>query len=191
VRAVRCALLQQRALARLRVAWGERGMPQLRVRIGLTVGSLLAGNVGSKYRMKYTLMGDSVNCAARLEELNKYYGTYVMITQDLHACVAPHFVCRLLDLVRVAGKGEAMRVYEVLTERTGPHPGDFEAAMLRLESLSHEAFAAFRRRDWDAARALYRAIGGAHGDLFLARIDKLVADPPPPDWDGLTSWSVK
>jgi adenylate cyclase len=191
VRAVRSALLQQRALSRLRGSWAERGMPQLRVRMGLTVGSPLAGNVGSKYRMKYTLMGDSVNCAARLEELNKHYGTYVMITQDLHSCVAPHFVCRLLDLVSVAGKGEAMQVYEVLTERTGPHPGDYEASMLRLEAQSHEAFSAFRRRDWAAARALYRAIGGMQCELFLARIDELEKHPPGDDWTGLTSWTIK
>ncbi len=224
------ALLQQQALAKLRKSWAERGLPQLHVRIGMTVGRIWAGeltcnhagnckthlvpttgSVGSKSRMKYTLLGDrwggggsslcvllsgcslissccSVNLASRLESLNKCYGTYIMISGALHRCVANHFVCKLLDCVSVAGRGEATMVYEVLAERT-THPAI--DALLELELASLEAFKAYQNREWERAKVLYAKMGGMHGELLLERVKEFERNPPDAQWQGETVLTIK
>jgi adenylate cyclase len=136
--------------------------------------------------MKYTLIGDSVNVASRLESLNKLYATYIMISGELHQVVSANFVCKMLDCVSVVGKGVSTMVYEVLIERTGELDNAEEQEMLKLEATSEDAFKAYQRRDWEVAKPLYKQMGGKHGDLFLERIAEFEKNPPPKCWCGMT-----
>ncbi len=125
-----------------------------------------------------------------MESLNKLYGTYLMICGALHEHVRDEFVCKLLDNVAVVGKGVSTMVYEVLTERTG-EDRDNEHEMLRIEALSKEAFAAYQSRKWEVAKALYKQLGGKHGDVFLDRIAEFEVNPPAEEWSGVTILSNK
>ncbi len=111
-----------------------------------------------------------------------------MISGALHRCVANHFVCRLLDFVSVAGRGEATMVYEVLSKRS---PGSATEEMLNLESMSLEAFRAYQNREWELAKMLYSTIGGMHGRLFLERIKEFERNPPAAQWNGATVLMMK
>merc|ERR1719419_2093080 len=119
VRALTAALEQQRRLAELRQQWCMQGMPDVRVRMGLTRGTVHAGNVGSRRRMKFGLVGDSVNFAARLEALCKRYGVGVLVDGSVYDApeVATCFLCRPLDLVIVKGRSSATELFEVVAMR--------------------------------------------------------------------------
>lgn len=114
--ACRAALALEQALDSVREHFDERGY-QLHVRIGINTGEMVVGNVGSHQRLHYTFMGDSGNAAARLESLNKQYGTNRMIGQRTFELVQDDFVCRELDCVVLVGKSEPMHVYELLGEK--------------------------------------------------------------------------
>ena len=106
---------QQEALVELRNSWKKRGLPALKVRMGLHTGDVLCGNVGSSERFKYTIIGDNVNLSSRLENLNKRYGTYILISEDLYLKVKEMYLCRVLDLIAVKGKSKPTKVYTVLS----------------------------------------------------------------------------
>ena len=112
--AVRCALRMQERLEVLREAWSRKGLPEIRCRIGINTGPMIVGNMGSQQVFDYTVMGDAVNLAARLEAANKRYGTFLMISEATRLCLTPGLFCtRILDVIRVKGKTEAVTVHEV------------------------------------------------------------------------------
>jgi len=114
-RACRAALAVQARLTELRGAWKERGLPQFITRIGLNSGEMVVGNMGSRERFDYTVIGDAVNLGSRLEGANKQYGTYLMISEATRELAgANKFVTRELDMIRVKGKAEPVRVYELM-----------------------------------------------------------------------------
>ncbi|HPH02615.1 MAG TPA: CHASE2 domain-containing protein [Spirochaetota bacterium] len=114
-RACRAALAVQARLSELRAAWLERGLPAFITRIGLNSGEMVVGNMGSRERFDYTVIGDAVNLGSRLEGANKQYGTYLMISQATRDLAGPErFVTRELDMIRVKGKAEPVRVFELI-----------------------------------------------------------------------------
>ncbi len=145
VHACEAALALDRALDPVRASFSGLGHP-LRVRVGINSGAMVVGNMGSSRRMQYTFMGDAGNAAARLESLNKQYGTQRMIGERTRDLIGDAFVVRELDTVVLVGKREPMRVFELLGE-TGEQ--DWTPLI----------------RDWNKALALYRA-----GD-FTAAMD--------------------
>ncbi|CAB5118821.1 Adenylate cyclase (EC [Olavius algarvensis associated proteobacterium Delta 3] len=108
-----CIEMQKR-LAQLRDKWRKKGMPELMMRIGLSTGPAVVGNMGSKSRMDYTMMGDTVNTAARLEGVNKVYGTYTMISDSTFRDAGEWIRTRELDAIKVVGKAEPVKIYELL-----------------------------------------------------------------------------
>jgi class 3 adenylate cyclase len=112
--ACEAALRQQTALRRLGADWASRGLPRMAVRIGVNTGPCLVGNFGSTNHLKYTVIGDAVNVAARLEQVNKLYDTSVLIGSATHELVKANFVCRAVDVVVLKGKSEATTLYELL-----------------------------------------------------------------------------
>ena len=184
-RAVASALLMQRSAARLNDEFSARGWPALRIGIGINTGAMHVGDMGSRIRRAYTVMGDSVNLAARLEGASKRYGVGIVAGAATRAAAA-EFLYRELDLVRVLGKQEAVAIFEPRGLLADATPGEL-AQMERW----HAALARLRARDWPGAGALIDALQAdfpADGlyRLYAARLDEYRRTPPAPDWDGVT-----
>ena len=167
-----------------------RGWKPIKVGIGLNTGMMNVGNMGSDFRMAYTVLGDAVNLGSRVESLTKQYGVNLMITEYTQAKV-PGLVSREVDLVRVKGKAAPVRLYEPLG-----FEGELDAQTRARVSEHLAALALFRGQQWDAAEAAFTALSAAEPErvlskLYLERIDAYRADPPPADWDGVYTHTEK
>ena len=182
--ACRAALRSQEQLGALRKRWIEQGLEPLRARIGLHTGEAIVGNIGTPDRFEYTVTGDAVNLASRLEGLSKVYGTAILASEETRAAAGPRFEWRTVDRVAVVGRARGTLVCELLGER-----GSVEPAILHARELYEMGLAAYVRRDFDEAAGLFRIAGRARPDdaaapLLAARADSLRHDPPSDDWDG-------
>lgn len=189
-RAVRAALRCQDKLAELRQSWAARGLPELRMRIGLNSGTAVVGNMGSQQRFDYTMMGDMVNLASRLESAASVYGVYILIGEETARRVQDVALVRELDLLRVKGKKLPVGVATPLAMRA--QPGD---AAERVASAAR-ALAAYRQREFAAAAQEFAAIRARWPDdgpsqVFLERIAAFEQHPPPPDWQGVHELTSK
>ena len=120
VLACKCALKQMQVLAKLNEGWPEA--KRFDIGIGLNSGIMTVGNMGSKLRMNYTLMGDNVNLGSRLEAINKEYGTHIIISENTYALVKDKFIIRELDNIRVKGNNKPVVIYELVDCREGIEP---------------------------------------------------------------------
>jgi adenylate cyclase len=188
-RACVAALLCQRTLAELQARPEGEWLKGTRTRIGLATGPVLVGNVGTPERLNYTVMGDVVNLTARLESLNKQYGSSVMASEPTVRAAGDVVVARPLDVVAVKGKAKAVRVYELLALADDPGAGDAR----RLAAACASAMDAYLARDFAGAAAAWRAVLAERPDdaaarVLLSRAEAYAKTPPPPDWDG--SWAA-
>src|SRR5690606_32773066 len=126
----------------------RRNTPELVVRMGIATGEVVVGAIGSPSARSYTVIGDTVNLASRLEGVNKAYGTHAILAEETYRLAQGAIEARELDTVLVAGKSEPIRIYELMAEA-----GGLEAAQAELRDAFADALAAYRRRDWDAAEA--------------------------------------
>jgi adenylate cyclase len=184
-RACRAALAMRSARAEFSLEWQKRGYPPIRSRTGVNSGAMLVGNVGSRYRFSYGVVGDAVNLASRLEGLNKTYGTEMLIGEQTAAMTGDAFRLREVDSVRVLGKQLAVQIYELLGEAGETLDPQREKA------IGHYAagLAAYRERRFGAALAeLEAALALVPGDgpsqTLAERCRLYRATPPAPDWDG-------
>jgi adenylate cyclase len=189
-RAVATALLMQDSAARLNRDFLARGWPELKIGIGLNTGPMHVGDMGSKIRRAYTVMGDAVNLGSRLEGITKVYGVGIAVGAATRL-QAPEFAYRELDLVRVKGKNEPVAIFEPLGKPAGLPPGTLEE-LAQWEA----ALARVRAQDWDAAEAAIGTLAARHPQrglypLYLERIAHYRAHPPGPGWDGVTSFDTK
>ena len=159
--------------------------------MGINSGPAVAGNMGSRTRMNYTVMGDSVNLASRLEGANKVYGTYTMVSRNTYAPVQSQFRFRELDTVRVVGKSEPITVYELL-DLPGKVPDR------KQEVLSHyeKALTLYKQRRWKESmvgfvRALKIDLDDSPSKLYYLRCKAFLKAPPPETWDGVFNLSSK
>jgi adenylate cyclase len=177
------AMRDQRAV--LAVEFARVGRPALRARTGINTGPMLVGNVGSTYRFAYTVLGDQVNLTSRLEQLNRTYGTEIMIGEATAGLVTDSFVLRDLDLVKVKGRAQQLRVFELVGRPQMPLPPAQEQ-MLRVYAAALEAY---RQRHWTEAMEMFRQClvlwpGDGPSRLMSERCDLYLTTPPPEDWDG-------
>ncbi|MFY0522706.1 adenylate/guanylate cyclase domain-containing protein [Archangium gephyra] len=178
VRACRGALAAQAEVARLREEFRAKGMPDVYTRIGLNSARLFVGNFGSEQLFDYTAMGDGMNLASRLEGANKSYGSLIMIGPRTYELARDHIEVRELDRVRVAGKAEAVTVYELLALK-----GELPAKKRWTVQRYHEALALYREQRFaEAAGVLKAQLSEDPEDgptaALLARCQKYQQHPP-------------
>ena len=184
-RACLTALAMRERLQAMRPVWEGKGRPSLRARTGINSGTMLVGNVGSKYRFSYGALGDHVNLGSRLEGINKIYGTKILIGENTAKLVEGSFLLREIDFVRVKGKEKPVRIYELLGLLDTDLPEKTQSAY----NYYAEGLEAYRSQRWSDAielfekgQALYQ--GDKTFEVMSLRCRINQRQPPQPDWDG-------
>ncbi|MFA4902593.1 MAG: adenylate/guanylate cyclase domain-containing protein [Desulfobaccales bacterium] len=183
--ACRAALEMVSSLAALNQDWAAQGRPPLRVGVGVNTGPVAVGNMGSDRLFDYTAIGDNVNLASRLEGLNKYYGTSILISQATAASLGNDFILKDVDRVRVKGKAQAARIYALLGE------GEPGPELARYLDLYHRALAFFREGRFAESLTAFGQVlevrpGDAACQRYAALAQKYLENPPGPDWEAVT-----
>jgi len=168
----------------LNADWRARGLPEIKIGVGLNSGEMSVGNMGSEQRFDYTVIGDEVNLAARLEALTKEYRTGILCGPRTAELAGASFIFRELDVVRVKGRRGRVKIFDLVARKGS---AIYTESWLRAYQ---EALAAYRIRDWEKAARGFAQLREKMPDdgptaMMLERIDTLRADPPGDDWDGV------
>jgi len=188
--ALQAGLAMVAELPKIHEEFKARGWPPIRVGVGLNSGPMNVGNMGSEFRMAYTVLGDAVNLGSRLEGLTKQYGVDIIVGENTRSLV-PDFAYRELDKVRVKGKGKPVSIFEPLGPAANLNPQEAE----RLQR-HHQALALYRNREFAAAGEIFEGLireephRPIYG-LYRNRIRHFQKNPPEPDWDGTFTHTAK
>ncbi len=190
IRACRTALSMQAALAPLNDSWKQKGLPEIRIGIGINTGEMSVGNMGSQRRFDYTVMGDAVNLGARLESLTKSYNVGILVGEETRRLARTHYAFREIDRVRVLGRSAAASVYELTG--TASAPGFTDAQ----QTLFAQGLAAYRDQDWKVCEERLTAFlaevpGDGPSTTLLERLDDLRSTDLGETWDGVFDQRVK
>jgi adenylate cyclase len=190
------ALAQQEAIVALRAKLPEitgmrRNPPKLEIRMGIATGEAVVGTVGSSSSRSYTVVGDTVNLASRIESITKVYRCSIILSEETFKLAQHVIEARELDIITVAGKTEPIRIYEAMGRA-----GALQPEQIALRDLFAEALAAYRLQNWDDAQSrfescLRHAPEDRPSHLFLERIATLRNEAPPADWGGVWRFSEK
>ena len=178
------------ALKELNKSLVSRGWPDMKIGVGINSGPMTVGDMGSKVRQSYTVMGDAVNLGSRLESITKQYGVGFIAGESSRDLVKDEFVFRELDRVRVKGKDEPVSIYEPIGA-----VGQVEADVMKELKLWNQALAAYRNQNWDQADVhllnLTRTNPHYLYELYAKRVSQYRQDPPGDGWDGVTTFETK
>jgi len=185
-----CIEMQKR-LAELRKKWKGNGKPELKMRIGLCTGNAVVGNMGSESRMDYTMMGDTVNTAARLEGINKIYGIYTLISETTYKAAGNSIAVREIDTINVVGKKDAVTVYQLLG-----YIKDLDDLMKQTNEYYAAGLLSYRNQDWDKAIKSFNAALNISPDdgpsnTMIDRCNKFKSNPPGKNWNGSYTVTTK
>lgn len=188
--ACRCALAHLEKLRELQEMLKRQGLPTIDIGIGLNTGEVSVGNMGSETVRSYTVMGDSVNLASRLEGINKTYGTRIIISEFTYADIKDEFICREVDWVRVKGKELPVKIFELIAEKTAP-----QRTMSLLKQFE-SGYKMYHEKQFEkAAKVFEEALAIDAEDylskVYLERCQEFIAEPPPNDWDGVFVMKTK
>jgi adenylate cyclase len=190
VKACHAALEMIDVLNKLQAKWETQGKPRIDIGIGINTGPMVVGNMGSTKRFNFTIMGDNVNLASRLEGTNKQFGTRVIISEATYLEVHEHFIARELDLIRVKGKMKPVKIFELL----GP-ASDLEIHRDRVECF-HKGLEEYRSGQWERALKTFEELTinypqDAPSHIFIKRCHDLLQLPPEGAWDGVYVMKTK
>lgn len=189
--AVRGAVGMQRAMAKLSKELMEKGMPELKMGIGLNTGKACVGNMGSKIRLSYTVMGDTVNLASRLEGITKQYGVDIIVGERTFELTQEHYLYRPVDAVRVKGKNEAVMIYSPIAERRSA-----TEKMTQLYEMSNQYWELYNNRGFGDMVAIIEQLKALYPDdglleIYRNKAQRLLDAPPPDDWEAVTNFDTK
>ena len=184
--AVAAAIEMVRALDRFNKDRTGDGLDPIQVGIGISTGEVVAGSIGTEKRMDYTVIGGSVNLAARLEGANKHYGTSVLVSESTVSQMKSALMWREIDLIRVTGTNQLVSVFEPLDS----YPLTVRAALNRVRGAYQKGIRLYRQRQWDEAMSsfeevLARCPNDMPAQLYINRCRYYRNDPPDDDWDGV------
>ena len=188
--ACRCALQSIEKLKEIQIDFQNRGLPIIDIGIGINTSDMSVGNMGSDIVRSYTVMGDGVNLGSRLEGINKEYGTRIIISEFTYKEVESDFTCREVDWVRVKGKLQPIKIYELICEGAATSEKQNllisynEGYRLYRQGLFKEAFSKFQE-------ALLKDANDPVAQLYLERCQDYMAEAPPQDWDGVYIMKTK
>jgi len=192
IKACAAALEMQKRLVKLNKKWAKENVPELRARVGINSGNMIVGNMGSHQVFDYTVMGDEVNLASRLEGANKLFNTYIMISESTYNLVKDHFVTRPLDMIRVKGKQKPVKVYELIAKKDDALPYKFKEILpVYINGITY-----YNTRQWDRAIECFQYClrlvpNDGPSKEYLRRVTEYKKNPPPPDWDGVFTLTSK
>jgi adenylate cyclase len=189
-RACRAALEMIEMLGKLQAKWEGQGRPRIDIGVGINSGPMIVGNMGSTKRFNFTIIGDNVNLASRLEGTNKQFGTRVIISEGTFLKVDGQFIARELDLIRVKGKMKPVRIFELLGLSSA-----LDSYRDLLERF-HQGLEAYRDGHWKRALCTFEQLTtdypqDAPSRIFAARCQDLLEQPPEGAWDGVYVMKTK
>jgi adenylate cyclase len=192
----KAALLCLVKLKELNAKWVTEGKPELNTRFGINSGEVSVGNMGSSDRMNYTVLGDSVNLASRLEAINKYYGTVIIVGENTYEVVKTQFCFRPIDVVAVKGKTRGVKIYQLLAASSAEPEIAPRQDDLKSQELTVKGFDAYINRNFQLALELYTELikefpNDPIGEMYIERCKDYLKTPPPADWDGVTHMKTK
>jgi adenylate cyclase len=188
--AINAALDMQKMVEKIQAVFAEKNWPDIQIGIGLNSGVMSVGDMGSKFRRNYTVLGDAVNLGSRIESLTKYYDAKVMVSETTQHN-QKNFVFRELDRVRVKGKQKGIKIYEVICKTE-----EASAELLQELEKHHTALEHYYNQRWDEAYQLFTELSLSHSHhklyaLYLHRITEFKRTPPPENWDGVYAHANK
>lgn len=188
-----CVIEMQELMKRLQEKWKITNKPIAETRYGVNTGFMVVGNVGSAERFNYTVLGDSVNLAARLEPANKNFGTNVMISEFTYELVKEKFLCRELDRLIVKGKSKPVKVFELIDRMDKVETNSFYKEPLEQYKI---ALSHYYKREWQQAEELLQLVlekipNDGPSLTYLKRIKTFQQNPPPENWNGVFELKTK
>jgi adenylate cyclase len=189
--ACRTALKSRDRLKTFNEELQKEGLVALKARIGLNTGTMVVGNMGSRQKSDYTVMGDNVNLGSRLEGANKAFGTEIMISEFTADSVSELFEVRFLDIIRVPGKAKPVKTYELLGEK-----GSVSPLWAQVLPVYHQAIQEFGAQQFQSAKTKFLEVLKILGqdkpcETYIQRAEVFMLNPPPKDWDGVFELKTK
>ncbi len=186
--AAKAALRCRREIDKLNEKWEKEGKYPFITRIGINTGYMIVGNMGSKKRMNYSVIGDEVNLASRLEKINKFYGTNIIISKGTHRYVQNDFICRPIDQIAVRGKHQGIMIYELMAQKEDtPEAQKAE----KLARKFQQAYELYLKRQWQEAKTIFAELLEEFPDdkvsqIYIERCEQFIVNEPDPYWSGIS-----